>query len=491
MTLPRGTFWRIERARRASVVIDADTYFRVAREAMLGAKHQIFLAGWDFDARIKLAWDDDYPEAPTTVGDFIGWLVKRTPGLQVYILRWDKGAIKTLFRGKTLWTLTKWRFAWRRIHLKLDGAHPTGASQHQKIVVIDDCIAFCGGIDMTDARWDTRAHDDDNPHRINPRGKPYKAWHDATTALEGPIATALGELCRTRWHIAAGLEIAPPPSVEGCWPQSLAIDFTDVDVAISRTQPECDGANEVHEIEALYLALIARAKRRIYAESQYFASRRIAEAIARRLAEPDGPEIVLINPTIAQGWLEPLAMDTARAQLFKALKHHDSHDRFRIYHPVTAAGAQIYVHAKILVIDEEVIRVGSSNFNNRSLRLDTECDVTIEDDGPAIAAIRDGLIAEHLGCAVADVSARLADGSMIAAIDALRGPGKTLIAYELPELTAVETWLADNEVLDPEGPGEMFEPIEKRRGLLRRLAGKLPHRRKGTAAARSRPPLPG
>ncbi|MGE9115655.1 hypothetical protein, partial [Escherichia coli] len=133
-------------ASRASVVIDADNYFRAAWEAMQRARRQILLVGWDFDARISLVFDDEEVVAPVTVGDFIGWLVDRTPGLEVYILRWDKGALKTLFRGKTLWTLTKWRFARRRIHLKLDGHHPIAASQHQKIVVIDDSIAFCGGI---------------------------------------------------------------------------------------------------------------------------------------------------------------------------------------------------------------------------------------------------------------------------------------------------------------------------------------------------------
>jgi hypothetical protein len=66
---------------------------------------------------------------------------------------------------------------------------------------------------------------------------------------------------------------------------------------------------------AKYLALIARARRYIYAESQYFASRRIAEAIAHRLEEPDRPEFVLVNPFKSQGWLEPVAMDTARARL--------------------------------------------------------------------------------------------------------------------------------------------------------------------------------
>ena len=471
MTLPPRAVWRTERATRAAVVVDADAYFRAARQAMLKARHQILLIGWDFDARIKLDFDGDHPEVPATVGDFIGWLIDRTPGLEVYILRWDKGALKTLFRGKTLWTLTKWRFGRRRIHLKLDSHHPVAASHHQKIVVIDDRLAFCGGIDMTDERWDTREHADGDPHRVSPSGTRYKPWHDATTALEGPAAAALGELCRARWAIAGGGHVpAPPATAHACWPESLTPDFTDTEVAISRSQPEYDGQPAVREIEELYLSLIAQAKRHIYAESQYFASRRVAEAIARRLAEPDPPEIVIVNPVTAQGWLEPVAMDTARARLVAALNRRDHRGRLRIYHPVTNAGEPIYVHAKILVVDDSVIRIGSSNFNNRSLRLDTECDVTIRDDRPTIAAIRDGLVAEHLGIDPSDVATGIASDGLIATIERHRGSGRTLIPYEIPDLSAVEEWLADNEVLDPEGPGEMFEALSKR-GLLRRLRG--------------------
>ncbi|MHC9417349.1 phospholipase D-like domain-containing protein [Sphingomonas citri] len=469
MILPEDTRWRVERATQAAVVIDADAYFRAARQAMLRAQHQILLVGWDFDARINLAYDDDHPEAPTDVGAFITWLVKRTPGLQVHILRWDKGAIKTLGRGKTLWTLLNWRYRQPRIHLLLDGHHPVAASQHQKIVVIDDCLAFCGGIDMTDERWDTRAHVDDDPRRTSPGGRAYKPWHDATTALQGPVAGALGELCRTRWAIAGGTEIAPPPPREGsCWPESLTPVFTDVDVAVSRSQPRYDGQDELLEIERLYLALIASAKHRIYAESQYFASRRIAEAIAARLVEEDPPEIVVINPVTAQGWLEPIAMDTARARLVTELRRRDHRGRFRMYHPVNEKGTPIYCHAKVTVIDDQAIRIGSSNFNNRSLRLDTECDVTITDGAATIAAIRDDLIAEHLGVDAAVVSERVERDGLIATIEALRGSGRTLVPYEVDDLSAVEKWLADNEVLDPEGPGEMFEAFEKR-GLLRRL----------------------
>ena len=135
---------------------------------MLAAERRIMLIGWDFDARIRGGPAGD----PEKLGDFILWLVKRRPELEVYLLRWDMGAMRTLFRGTTIFTLMRW-MAHKRIHTRLDGAHPAGASHHQKIVVIDDCFAFCGGIDMTSDRWDTREHRDNEPRRRSPDGKPY------------------------------------------------------------------------------------------------------------------------------------------------------------------------------------------------------------------------------------------------------------------------------------------------------------------------------
>ncbi len=473
---PGHNAWRIEHADRVSVIVDAEDYFRAARDAMLLAKRQILLIGWDFDARIRLAApSDEAPDAPEQVGPFITWLARRNPELEVYLLRWDVGALKTYLRPKTLSTTVRWTLH-PRIHPRLDSRHPHGASHHQKIVVIDDCLAFCGGIDMTNKRWDTRAHRDDEPLRIDPAGGSYMPWHDATTALQGPVARALGELCRERWELAGGTPIAPPPPRAACWPDILTPHFTNVPAAISRSQPEMPGVAPVREIEQLYLDLIARAERMLYAESQYFASRRIAEAIARRLEEPDGPEIVIVNPEQADGWLEQVAMDTARARLVEALRKRDKHGRLRIYHPFTAGGQPIYVHAKVLVVDDAVLRVGSSNFNNRSLRLDTECDVTIEREAPgdarsaSIASIRNGLLAEHLGCEPEEIAQTIADkGSLIAAIELLRHRGdRTLRPYETPDLKRVTEWLADHEVLDPENPEDLFEPIASG-GLFRRL----------------------
>ncbi|KQM97648.1 phospholipase D-like domain-containing protein [Sphingomonas sp. Leaf25] len=478
---PNRNCWRIEQATRATVLVDADNYFAAARAAMLKARKQILLIGWDFDARIRFK-TDPASEGPEKVGEFISWLVRRTPGLQVHILRWDTGAIKTLFHGRTLLRLAKW-IKDPQVHLRLDGHHPVAGSHHQKVVVIDDDVAFCGGIDMTVDRWDTREHIDDDPRRIEPDGTPYKPWHDVTTALEGPIAAALGDMCRARWQVSGGEELPRPTDAGGCWPDGLEPDFTDVEVAIARTIPEMAEQVPVHEIEALYLDLIARAERFIYAESQYFASRKVAEAIARRLDEADGPEVVIVNPTTAEGWLEPIAMDSARARIFQALKERDRHDRLRLYHPFTAGGTAIYVHAKVTVIDDQLLRVGSSNFNNRSLRLDTECDVTIDatrsanaDERSTIAGIRDSLLAEHLDVTCQVVQDTLAcTNSLIATIEELRGDGRSLRPYEIPDLNGVMEWLADNKVLDPEGPEEMFEAFSTRKPLLRRLAKHRPH----------------
>ena len=321
---------------------------------------------------------------------------------------------------------------------------------------------------------DTRAHRDADPGRRHPNGEPYDPWHDATTALEGPVAAALGELARERWQRAGGTPLSAVSADSNCWPAELSAQFRDVDVAIARSAPELDGRPAVLEIEHLYLDLIARAESFIYIENQYFASRLIACALAERLAEARGPEIVVVNPRECKGWLEPLVMDTARARLYEALRRRDPHRRFRIYHPFTDGGAEIYVHSKIMIVDDLALRVGSSNINSRSMRLDTECDVLIATTLPAnascaagIRAMRDTLLAEHLGVDAGAVSVKIVEcGSLIGAIEALRGSRKTLRPYETPDLPAVEQWLAEHDVLAPGGPDEAFEPFA--RGRVRR-----------------------
>ncbi|MDT8854415.1 phospholipase D-like domain-containing protein [Paracoccaceae bacterium Fryx2] len=475
---PGRNCWRLENADRFSVIIDAEQYFLAARDAMLQAKKSIILVGWDFDARIHLGRSESDRNAPDTLGDLVLWLVEREPRLEIRLLQWNSGRFRNLVRGTNAWYLMRWKMH-DRITARLDGIHPPLASHHQKLLVVDDSLAFCGGIDMTMKRWDTRAHADAEPGRTSPSGKQLQPWHDLTSIFDADAAKAMGDLCRLRWKRACGEVLEPVADGKVNWPENILPLVGPARIGIARSQPEMEDQDPVREIEALHIDMIAAAKTLIYAESQYFASRRIAAALARRLEEPDGPEVVIVNPAEAEGWLEPLAMDTARARLVASLMRHDPHGRLAIYHPVTAGENPIYVHAKLLIVDDRLLRIGSSNFNNRSMRLDSECDVVLDatqDGSGAIAGkLRDllhDLLAEHLGRTPEAVAASVArEGSLVRGIEALRGSGRSLVPYEIPDLSALQAWLADNEILDPDGPEEVFETIGKRglfRGRLRK-----------------------
>ena len=300
---PGRNCWRVEPADRAALVVDAADYFRLARKAMLRAESQILLIGWDFDTRIFL---DRKPDdgAPAKLGPLLSWLAKHRPQVSIYILKWDLGAIKLLGRGTTIVRLARWALT-KQISFRLDSAHPFGASHHQKILVIDDKLAFCGGIDMTASRWDTREHRDGDDRRKRPTtGRRYCPWHDATMAVDGDAAKALGELARERWQIAGGKPITPPDAKGEPWPPTLEPAFRNVQIGVARTRGALEDLPGIREIEALFLDMIAHARRFIYAENQFFASRVIGEAIARRLAEPDGPEFVIVNPKQVEGVVE-------------------------------------------------------------------------------------------------------------------------------------------------------------------------------------------
>jgi phosphatidylserine/phosphatidylglycerophosphate/cardiolipin synthase-like enzyme len=485
LIVPGDTVWRVERAECASLIIDAADYFASLRRAMLGARQQILMIGWDFDTRIMLDRETSIPGVPNRLGQFIHWLANNRPELNIHMLSWDMGAVKLLGRGSALFTALRWKWH-KRITLRFDSTHPLGGAHHQKIVVIDDSFAICGGIDMTGRRWDTRAHHDTDQRRRTPSGRLHAPWHDMTMALAGPVAKALGELARDRWYHATSEKLPVPTTHREAWPKTLGIQWHKVDIGLARTQPARNQSGQseqpaIREIEALYLRLINAARNYIYIENQYFASATLATALAKRLREADGPEIIWIMPESADGWLEEQAMGSARARLLQSLELVDHHRRLRCHTPVTDKGKPIYVHAKLMIIDDIILRVGSSNWNNRSLALDSECDVVLDGRLPnnsgsdqAIVSVRNDLLAEHLGCSQATVAQIFAETrSLIATIELLRKGGKTLQPFIPPELGEVATFIADNELLDPAKPDDLFEPVSGR-GLFRRRKY-LPH----------------
>jgi hypothetical protein len=466
--------WRISRAETATVVVDACDYYHFIGLAMTEAQRRILIIGWDFDTRI--AMEPDERGKGETLGQFFLRLSRERAGREIDVLKWNFGALKQFLRPSAV----RWLFRWWRtknIEMRFDSAHPPGCSHHQKIVIIDDSLAACGGIDISTSRWDRIEHRDNDPRRKGPDGKPYAPWHDATMLMRGPVAGDLSEMGRERWKNATDEDLEPIEPCDCGWPDGLPVMFERVDVAISRTHAAYRNIEEIREIEALYLDMIAAARRFIYFENQYFTCGKIAAAIAARMEEPEPPEIVLVMPRCAEGWLEQAAMDAARLKLMAAIGHKDPGNRFRIYVPVTDGGTDIYVHAKVAIVDDRLLRVGSANLNNRSMGLDSECDVTIDaalpanrDVGPAISALRQRLLAEHLGCSPEQFAeAERQASSMVDAIEALRGQGKTLELLDMETLGATQEFIAADELLDPESPDAMLDPIAKR-GLAKSWA---------------------
>lgn len=473
---PGHNCWRVEHARRAAFMIDGDNYFRAFVEAARGAKRSILITGWDFHSRTRLLCRDPR-HCELELGDFLNELARRNRHLHIHILIWDYPMIFGLDREWAPFYGLGWQ-PHRRVHFRYDNTHPTGGSHHQKIVVIDDAVAFNGGIDLTYRRWDTNQHAPDDEDR-HVKGTAYPPFHDLMMAVEGEAARALGSLVRERWRKATGETLRPPEAQRRVfkrkaaaeemktsrWPRSLANPLENVHVGISRTEPAINGHAGVREIEILYLDMIAAANRSIYIENQYFTADRIGDALAARLAEPEGPEIIVVLRELSHGWLEELTMQTLRTRLVQKLRDADRYNRFRAFYPFIAGlrdGTCIDVHSKMIVIDDDIVRIGSANLANRSMGMDTECDLTIEARGredvqEQIRGLRSQLLAEHLGFDVAQVSEAIASaGNLRDAINCLQRRDRTLKPLE--DLTHVpETLLNVISVADPEKPVELTD----------------------------------
>ncbi len=448
---------RVADAGRVAFVVDGDDYFKVFMAAAERARQSIVVVAWDFNSNCCLDVECDSKDPRAKVGEYLNDLARRRRGLHIYVLDWDFPMIYAKDREAPL----KLRLGWgwkphHRVHLEFDNTHPPGGSHHQKIVVIDDAIAFCGGLDLTCQRWDTPAHAPDDPHRVV-ADQPYPPFHDLMIGVDGEAARELGRIVRERWRASTGKEIPPVPAGEDPWPPTLDPSVTNLPVAIAVTAPESEPHKGTREVEALYLDMIARAKRYIYIENQYFTAHKIGEALEARLREPGGPEIVVVTRLLSHGWLEEYTMGVLRSKMVERLRAADSERRFHVYYPempCLAEGTCIDVHSKMMAVDDEWMRIGSANINNRSMGVDTECDLAIEAGGradiaSAIRKFRDRLLAEHLGVTQEEIERETAARSSIAgAVEALRRPGRTLKRLEVEHYSDVTLSLA--EMTDPE-----------------------------------------
>jgi phosphatidylserine/phosphatidylglycerophosphate/cardiolipin synthase-like enzyme len=278
-------------------------------------------------------------------------------------------------------------------------------------------------------------------------------------AVDTGAARALQSLASNRWRDATGHKLPgvhSTPDIDP-WPVSLPVMFRDVEVALARTVPGGAGRLAAREVEALYLDMIAAARRYIYIENQYFTAKKLGEALAERLAEPLGPEIIVVSRLDSTGWLEAPTMEALRTVLLHKLRDADAYGRFSAWYPDSPGQPSCDVHSKLMIVDDEWLRVGSANFANRSMGLDTECDLVVEAGGnsgmrAAIASARNTLLAEHLGVDLADVREALSlTRSFGGAVRALAGrTSRTLRRFEQldepsPAVIALAAGIADPE----------------------------------------------
>jgi phospholipase D1/2 len=476
---PGRNVWQTERAERATVLIDAAPYFGALREALKKARRTVFIIGWDINSKVPLVGPedcakDDYPEP---FCEFLCALTKERPGLQINLLLWDFSVLysteRELFPALTL--------GWKSppcVQLCLDDALPLGSAHHQKIVVIDDCVAFSGGLDITDRRWDTGGHDIDNPARRDLSGKPYRPFHDVQMLVDGAAARRLGELARLRWQRATLERVEEVEPCDDCWPEGVTPDFENVDVGIALTQPSYDTLPEQREVEQLFLDSVDLAERHIYIENQFLTRLNVAERIVRRMKERPDLEVLIVAPHTHESWIEARTMRTGRINFRKAFETGGVADRMRMLFPEVVKDDQrtdTMVHSKIMIVDDTFLRVGSANLNNRSMGTDTECDIAIHaEDGKAravITRIRNTLIGEHCGVGPDAVAQRLSEtGSLLKTADTLEARGHRFGLVADGEPDGQEIAATIGAVADPERTVGIEE-------FLRHIVGKrVPYR---------------
>ena len=227
----------------------------------------------------------------------------------------------------------------------------------------------------------------------------------------------------------------------------------------------------MREVERLLLDAIAAARRTIYLEAQYLTSASVVEALGARLREKSGPEIVIVVPQACSGWLEESTMGVLRARLVRRLREVDHAGRLHIFYPI-ADGPEtcsVTVHSKVVIVDDTLLRIGSANPSNRSMGVDTECDLAVEAAGDprvaeTIAGVRDALLGEHLGVSTERVAAVHREaGTLAGTIAALGGDGGRLrpLAAEVPPW--LERMVPEVSVADPARP---LEPATIARDVL-------------------------
>lgn len=375
------------------VLIDgAEALPRIAHELQQARSH-VHLAGWFFSPEFDLTRG----ETPSLLRDLLADLAER---VDVRVLTWA-GAPLPLFRPsrQTVRRMRESLCEGTRIRCVLDSRERPLHCHHEKTIVVDDEVAFVGGIDLT---LDNGDRFDSSRHVA--RGS--VGWHDVASRLGGAAVSDLAEHFRMRWQEVTGEHLDPAGAAGApAGPHTVQIART-IPEKVYRAVPR----GEFGILEA-YLAALRSAQSLVYIENQFLWSPEIANVLVEKVRNPPSDEfrLVLVLPAHpntggedTRGTLAELVeADAGRGRVVASA----------LYARRGPVADPVYVHAKVAIVDDRWLTVGSANLNDHSLFNDTEVNVVTLD--PALArGTRLRLWAEHLECTIDEASgdaARLVD----------------------------------------------------------------------------------
>ena len=355
------------------------------------ARSHVHVTGWHITPDFELTRGD----RPLTLKQLLAEAASRVP---VRVLIWAGAPLPVLrpWRGDVRQARDR-LCAGNRIQCALDARERPMHCHHEKTIVVDDRIAFVGGIDLTNVngdRWDQPEHPS--------RGA--IGWHDVAARIAGPAVRDVAENFAMRWQATTG-ETLPPVAT--------APSAGETEVQVVRTVPDHMypqlPKGDFRILES-YLRALRAAQRFIYLENQFLWSPEILAVLRDKVLRPPTPDfrLVLILPARPN-----TGGDDTRGQLGTLLQADDGAGRLLACTLYAVGGDRdwpVYVHAKVGIVDDAWMTIGSANLNEHSLFNDTEMNVVTGD--PAL---------------ISDARLRLWAGHLERSRDAISGDPTTVI----------------------------------------------------------------
>ncbi len=380
-----------------TVLLDGAEAFQAMAVAIANAQSHVHITGW----HITPTFATTRGERPIVLKELLAEAAARIPvrvliwaGVPLPVMQPWRGDVRKLRDDLT---------AGNHVQCALDARERPMHCHHEKTIVIDDRIAFVGGIDLTNFhgdRWDTQEH--------KPRGA--VGWHDVAARIVGPAVQDVAENFAMRWQAITG---------EGLPPVATPSPAGDIELQVVRTVP--DGMyrqlprGDFRILES-YLRGLRAAQRFIYLENQFLWSPEILAVLREKLARPSTPDfrLVLVLPEKPD-----TGGDDTRGQLGTLVQADGDRGRLLACTLYAIGGEKdwpVYIHAKVGIVDDTWMTIGSANLNEHSLFNDTEMNLVTHDAGLA-QQTRLRLWAEHLRRPVNELM-----GDPIAVIDSLWKP---------------------------------------------------------------------